>query len=296
MFFSPNVLLLDNDTLWQTFLRSDIKDYASFKTTLATQPEQLKLELEALSVYLQSQAPQDPFEWHLFDFLCVLGAIFAFCSGFDGMVSVVFVVFPQLFVGLAIVLGVISAICALGIFLARDRLSIAEALGLDIETTTDKVDQYLFKIQKFYHHHSIQKLASRDRSNLQDLIDEYQVLTELLNHKQVLNSRRMQDIDVNLQSNIVLLIGAIILFSDGFFVGQSVGLFFANFLMSNPFILTLITGVGIGLCGLACYLYVERPSLNKFLYGVLFTNQVETELRLAETQDDVRHLGFGLAV
>lgn len=296
MFFSSLAgCVVDEKSLWKTFMHHPDKSFEGFQKWLLFQPERLKEEIKDLHGYLLQQRPQNTFQWHLFDFLCVLGTIFAFCSGFDGLVSVLSMAFPELFFGFSIALGVISALCALGIFLARDKLSIADALGLEIETTQDEVDQYLFKIQRYYHIQSEKKLSDHDKEALSEWIDEYRILVHLLDTRYALNKKRMNDIDVYLQSNIVILIGGIILFSDGFFVGQSVGFFVANFIMCNAFILTLSLGLGIGFCGLASYLYVERPSLERFLYGVLFTNQEEAEKRLTETQNDLSYLGFGLS-
>jgi hypothetical protein len=295
MFFKASHLQLQSpSSLWEDFYTSKIEhNYSEYKTFLSQHPDRLKAEMAAINLYLQNLEPQRPYQWYLFDFLCGLGMVLAFCGGFDGMVSVISMLMPELFLGFSIALGVISAICALGIFLARDKLSIAEALDLELETTDDQVDLYLFKLQRFYHTQSLEKLKNQDYQDLKDLTAEYQTLERILQGKQSANLSRMEDIDVNIQSAIVMIIGGIIMFSDGFFVGQSVGMFFASLLISNMFALNLTLGLLVGLCGLASYLYVERLSLSKFLYGVIFTNQEETEERLSKTQEDLRILRFG---
>jgi hypothetical protein len=293
---ASNFQLQTSTSLWEEFCALDSeKDYISYKRFLLQYADRLKQEMEAFNLYFQNLESQSTYQWYLFDLLCGLGMVLAFCSGFDGMVSVITMVMPQLFLGFAIALGVISAICALGIFLARDKLSIAEALGLELETTADQVDIYLFKLQRFYHAESQRKLHEQDHQDLNELYQEYQAVEKILEGKQLANQSRMEDMDVNIQSGAVMLIGGIIMFSDGFFVGQSVGMFVASLLVSHMFALTLTLGLVVGLCGLASYLYVERPSLSKFLYGVIFTNQEETEERLTKTQEDVRILRFGVS-
>ena len=293
---ASNLQLQTPKSLWEEFYDlNGEKNYIAFKAFLLQHAVRLKQEMAAFNLYLQNLESQLPFQWYLFDLLCGLGMVLAFCSGFDGMVSVITMVMPQLFLGCAITLGVISAICALGIFLARDKLSIAEALGLQLETTADQVDLYLFKLQLFYHVERQKKFMKKDHQDLQELHQEYQTVEKILEGKQLVNQSRMEDMDVNIQSGAVMLIGGIIMFSDGFFVGQSVGMFLSSLMISHICALTLTLGLVVGLCGLASYLYVERPSLSKFLYGVIFTNQEETEERLAKTQEDVRVLRFGLS-
>jgi len=178
---ASNLQLQTPKSLWEEFYDlNGEKNYISFKAFLLQHSPRLKQEMAAFNLYLQNLESQLPFQWYFFDLLCGLGMVLAFCSGFDGMVSVITMVMPQLFLGCAITLGVISAICALGIFLARDKLSIAEALGLQLETTADQVDLYLFKLQHFYHVESQRKLIEQDHQDLNEFSQEYQTLKKMI--------------------------------------------------------------------------------------------------------------------
>ncbi len=245
-------------------------------------------EYEAELSLMRSITPINNHSWKLYYFLCISGAIYALCAGFDGMFSVLSVIFPQLHLGLLVGFCVLSALCASGIFIVRDKPSVMDALELPSKESCSVVDEYIFSLQRYMHLQSECLLDSEKLSSNVEYLGYLKKSTthlgDILADKKEHNSQIQQTWHVWLQSSLVVFIGGLLYFSDGFFIGQNVACLF----MSPSLMLNIYIAAAIGICALAAYWFVERQSLEYYLYGVLFTDQNLTVSMQTENHQDCR--------
>lgn len=245
-------------------------------------------ELSSMRSYNQVITPINNNAWKLYYFVCISGAIYALCAGFDGMFSVLSVIFPQLYLGLLVGFCVLSALCALGIFIARDKPSVMDALELPSKESCSVVDEYIFSLQRYMHVQSECLLDSKELSSnveyLGYLKKSTKHLGEILDNKKEINHQTQQTWHVWLQSSLVVFIGGLLYFSDGFFIGQNVACLF----MSPSLMLSVCISAAIGVCALAAYWFVERKSLQDYLNDELFTDQKLTVMKQTENYQDCR--------
>lgn len=281
--------------LWNKY-RASSKDqapYQAFKRLfdqqepldIATDIEFLKTEIAKL----KNVGPQavSVCTWLFYRMVCAAGALFAICSGFDGMISVLSMLFSQLFVGLIVFFAIISALSGLGVFIARDKPSIALQLGIDESSDASGVETYLCLLQQWLHLRKEQAVRNVEKDQLLAMKDELEALKKIFSAAIDANTQRIQSCVVVGISELVLLIGAVLFFSDGFFVGQAIGGFLAMVLHLNPVFCCFAMAILLATCALAAYCFVERPSLSSYLYGSIFTNQNKLEQQYQENEADI---------
>ena len=105
-----------------------------------------------------------------------------------------------------------------------------------------------------------------------------------MENKKEINSQIQQTWNVWLQSSLVVFIGGLLHFSDGFFIGQNVACLF----ISSSLTLNVCISTAIGVCALAAYWFVERKSLQDYLNDELFTDQKLTVTKQNENSHDHR--------
>jgi hypothetical protein len=282
---------LATEGLWKKYkLEHDmLSSYTCFKNyfqaqvskTAATNPE-----FYAMRAFNETSAHVNATKKYLFYLLCVAGGVYALCSGFDGMVAVLSVCFQELYIGLVIALGVLSALSALGIFIARDKPSILESLGLKSHQHQALIDEYIFSLQVYIHHKKqaiLHKTHAINDLEIEELKGSCLMLKDIFSEKKVINEETKNSWLVYLQVNFAMFVGGVLFCSDGFFVGENV----ANFFFSQSFNLGLTISLIVALFALASYCYVECSSLKEYLYDRLFTDHLMTCESLEELDDDL---------
>lgn len=258
------------------------------------------LETEIARLKQDTPKQQDTLRWIFYRMLCAAGALFALCSGFDGMISVLSMFFPQLYVGLIIFFGVISALSGLGIFIARDKPIIALELGINEPTDFSGIEAYLFLLQQYLHlkkEAAVRQARQADeqstplnpdvRDQLLEKKVQFKGLKKLFEAVRNLNQEHIESWAVFVKSQLVLLIGAVLFFTDGFFVGEAIGAFLAVILHLDPVFFCFTTALLLASCALAAYCFVERPSLEEYLHGSIFTNQTEFNEKYQQNEADL---------
>lgn len=212
--------------------------------------------------------------WGLYYLLCVAGGLYALCSGFDGMVSVLSLVVPQLFLGFVIFFGVLSALSALGIFIARDKPSIMESIELSHNPYHNLADEYIYNLHVYNSSKFDSKVNNRrNGAEFKHEKETAEILSVIFENKEKLNNKVKNSWFVQIKANVVMCIGGVLFFSDGFFVGENVAMFLGTLLSTNSFGLTLGISLVMGLFALAAYWYVERSSLRDYLYDNVSTDE-----------------------
>jgi len=280
---------LQDNALWAKYLAQDtLSTDGAYKRFCVFFSEKSAVsgyeELSLMREYNQTITPINNNSWKLYYFVCISGAIYALCAGFDGMFSVLSIIFPQLYLGLLVGFCVLSALCGLGIFIARDKPSVMDALELPSKESCSVVDEYIFSLQRYMHQQSERLLDSEELFNVVDLEKSTKHLGEILDNKKEINSQIQQTWHVWLQSSLVVFIGGLLYFSDGFFIGQNV----ACLLISSSLMLSICISAAIGVCALAAYWFVERKSLQDYLNDELFTDQKLTVTKQKENSHDCR--------
>jgi hypothetical protein len=282
--------------IWQTYCEQDqapsyhafarfIKEQCQEKEKKALFQAELKLLRDHAKLKKGSKV-----SWNLYYFLCVAGGIYALCSGFDGMVSVLSLLAPQIYLGVLIAFGLLSALSALGIFIARDRPSISDSLDLEHDPYHSMVDEYLYHVQMFNN----QAIEDKWRPN-PDIAREYetaQKLKQIFKDKKKLNCEKKSSIWVGLQSQLVMGIGAVLFFSDGFFVGENVALLLAPLLGPHVAAITLGLSIAMGLFALAAYWYVERSSLKDYLFNHVVTDEYLREEHAQKNKSNLKKISI----
>lgn len=245
----------------------------------------VKFEIYSMHAFNESLEHVDSTTRWVFYLLCIAGGVYALCSGFDGMVSVLSVFFQELYIGFILALAILSALSALGIFIARDKPSILESLGLKSHKYQSIIDEYIFSLQVYLHQKKQEILHKQilvDLEQIEDLKASSLLLKHMLLEKQDINEEIKHSWIVYLQSNFAMFVGGVLFCSDGFFVGENV----ASFFLSQSSTLGLGISVAVALFALASYCYVECSSLKEYLYDRLFTDQLMTHASLEEAKDD----------
>ena len=231
--------------------------------------------------------------WGLYYLLCIAGGLYALCSGFDGMASVLSLVVPQLYLGFVVFLGVLSALSALGIFIARDKPAIMESIGLSHNPYHNLVDEYIYSLQIYnssQFQSKVQKNEQGTEFNNEKKIAE--ILSAIFENKEELNTKVKNSWFVQIKANVVMFIGGVLFFSDGFFVGENVAMFLGTLLSTNSFGLTLGISLLMGLFALAAYWYVERSSLRDYLYDNVSTDECLRKDAAETNTKNLSLLGF----
>jgi hypothetical protein len=265
------------------------QDITSLKTTVSTPDNQLSSALK----------------WFVYRILCLAGAIYAVCSGFDGMITVLEILCPHLYIGLMVTFGVVSALSGLGIFIARDKPSIAQELAIKESSKCSDLDEYLFLLQQYLHLKKTMMLKLVQNSDQggdsklkEDIITflnqqhEFEKLQAIYQDVISIQEQRVNSWEVFLESQLVLLIAAVLFFSDGFFVGEAIGNFLSSFLHINPVFFTFGMALLLACCALASYCFVERPTLKEYLEGTLFTKQSIFQTKGKELSADLDFIRF----
>ena len=139
-------------------------------------------------------------------------------------------------------------------------------------------------MQEFIHKRKYQvDIKSMYQLNLQ--------LNQLLEEKKRMNQYIQNRLSVVLFSDFVVLVGGILFFSDGFFIGENV----ASFFLSHSIMLSLGLSFSIAIFALAAYWYVERTSMRDYMYNEFFTDQKMTVETLSKSQEDKEIFQFALA-
>jgi hypothetical protein len=276
------------DSVWNRYLITHTNNinYISFIEFVKQDSitAQFKQEVANMRLFEKQHNQLEKASWNLFYLLSLAGGVYALCDGFDGMVSILNAVLPQLSQGLVVAIGALSALSALGIFIARDKPNILDSLGLDSPKYKNVIDEYIFSMQVFIHKRKYQvDTQSIYHLNLR--------LNQMLEEKQRMNKDIQNSLSVVLFSDFVLLVGGILFFSDGFFIGENV----ASFFLSHSIMLSLGLSFSIAIFALAAYWYVERTSMRDYMYNEFFTDQKMTVEKLSESQEDAEIFQFALA-
>lgn len=236
------------------------------------------------------ESDSDSIQIFLYKTLSIFGGIYAFFAGFDGMLSVLSILFPELSISLMISLGLVASFSALGVFLARDRMAIAEALEISEVQKLDMFNDYLFSLEKYYAY-----LFNQTFENPQDLeifchIKDLELLKEFFNQKSEINHQIILQPSSYFQAQSLIGVGAILFFSDGFFIGQGLVAILAQFLMVNSTPLILSLSIILGLMALSAYWFVERPYVEKYLYQELLTDESKVQECLQRLDKELKVL------
>jgi hypothetical protein len=276
---------LADDSIWNRYLtQSNNLSYITFIEFVRKDSITEKFKQEISNMRLFDKQHQQQASWNLFYLLSLAGGVYALCDGFDGMVSILNAVLPQLSQALVIAIGALSALSALGIFIARDKPNILDSLGLDSPKYKNVIDEYIFSLQVFIH----KRKYDLDTKKMYELNLK---LNQLLEEKQQMNQDIQKSLSVVLFSDFVLLVGGILFFSDGFFIGENV----ASFFLSHSIMLSLGLSFSIAFFALAAYWYVERTSMRDYMYNEFFTDQKMTGEKLTESREDTQIFEFALA-
>ena len=233
----------------------------------------------------------------MFHMVSTFGALCAIFAGFDGFVSVLTLLFPQLSLTCIIIFGIIAAICSFLAFIARDRQAIAEALGIHDYGTTNLSDSYVFAIEQYYHTNFIKSLDKKDLAvEILPAIEYLRTIETYLEDKSKNNQQVITQPMNILITQSVIGIGAILLFSDGFFIGQGLGTFLSLlFVIHNP-LLIITLSVLLGVFALTVYFYVEKPYLEKYINNTLFTQENKVQESLERLKHNIAVLDNLLAL
>ena len=233
----------------------------------------------------------------MFHLVSTFGALCAIFAGFDGFVSVLTLLFPQLSLTCIIIFGIIAAICSFLAFIARDRQAIAEALGIHDYGTTNLSDSYVFAVEKYLHDEFIASLGKKNLVN--DMLPNIEYLKSIKTYLEDKSKNNQQVITQPMNILItqsVIGIGAILLFSDGFFIGQGLGTFLSLlFVIHNP-LLIITLSVLLGVFALTVYFYVEKPYLEKYINNTLFTQENKVQESLVRLEHNIAVLDNLLAL
>jgi hypothetical protein len=262
--------------------------FKTFSDSVSADLENVIKELDRIKKQSE-QVVNDSTQIALYKTLSVFGGIYAFFAGFDGMLSVLSILFPSLNTSLMISLGLVASFSALGVFLSRDRQSIAEALEIQEEEKLDTINDYLFSLEKYYRSLYIKSLKETDNFEIMEHLDSMLALRELLVNKSKLNEDLANQSMNYIQAQSVIGIGAILFFSDGFFIGQGLALLISQFLLVNSAPLVLGLSIFLGLMALSAYWFVERPYVETYLYQELLTDE-------KKVQESISHLDQELEV
>lgn len=237
-----------------------------------------------------SETNQPFLKWLMYQSLVVFGGVYAFFASFDGMSAVLLTLFPFINIGLLVAIGLVAAFSGLGVFLARDKMAIAETLEITEEYKLDLINDYLFHLERYYENRYLESLKTSDDLSILDNILYLKVLQDIFEDKSRLNQNIIRQPTSYIQTQMVLGIGAILFFSDGFFIGQSLALLISSFFAINSAALVLSMGIVIGLMALSSYWFVERPYVEKYLYQDLFTDESKVQLSLDRINNQLQHL------
>ncbi|MDQ5883687.1 MAG: hypothetical protein QG556_23 [Pseudomonadota bacterium] len=260
-----------------------------FSESIVQHLELVKLELNLLKEQ-HEQKLKDVWSWLLYKILSIFGGIYAFFSGFDGMIAVLSVLFPMLNLKLMILVGLVSAFSSLGVFLARDKLSIAETLNISKEIDGELLDDYLFYLSQHYNFLYQESFNNPKDLEILNFLVCIRILKSLLEEKSALNIIKIQSWLSQLQTHLILMIGAILFFSDGFFIGQGLALFLVQAFTLNASIWVLCLSIFVGLTALSGYWFVEKPYVEKYLYQELITDEEHVQQSLSRLDDMLKML------
>lgn len=249
----------------------------------------VKLELNQLKI-LHEKKFKDLWAWSLYKLLSIFGGIYAFFSGFDGMIAVLTVLFPMLNLKLMLLVGLVSAFSSLGVFLARDKLTIAETLNVSEEIDGELLDDYLFHLTQYYDGLYQESFSHPKDLEILKFLVCIRTLKHLLEEKSKINVIKIQSWLSQLQTYLILMIGAILFFSDGFFIGQGLALFLVEAFTLNASLWVLCLSIFVGLIALSGYWFVEKPYVEKYLFQELMTDEEHVQKSLSKLDDMLRIL------
>lgn len=233
---------------------------------------------------------KDLISWIFYKILSIFGGIYAFFSGFDGMIAVLTVLFPMLNLKLILLLGLMSALSSLGVFLARDKLAIAESFNISEVIEGSFLDNYLFLLENYYHDMYQASMACVNDLKIIEYLPYIRILKCLFEEKSKRNDLKIHSYMSQLQTQTIIIIGAILFFSDGFFIGQGLALFLVQAFTLNASILVLCLSIFVGLIASSGYWFVERPYVEKYLYQKLMTDEEHVQKSLLKLDDMLKIL------
>jgi hypothetical protein len=278
-----------NPFLSKYSLFKEPRTFAHFSQQVIVQQTDVSNELSALKQSF-SETNQPFLKWLMYQFLVVFGGVYAFFASFDGMSAVLTTLFPFINIGLLVAIGLVAAFCGLGVFLARDKMAIAETLEITEEYQLDLINDYLFHLERYYESLYQESLKETSDLSILDNIQYLKILKEIFEDKSRLNQNIIRQPMSYVQTQLILGIGAILFFSDGFFIGQSLALLISSFFALNSAALVLSMGIVIGLMALSSYWFVERPYVEKYLYQDLFTDESKVQASIERIDNQLQHL------
>jgi hypothetical protein len=262
---------------------------ADFAAYVVEQPTKVQEKLDQIKAECHED-DQTFLKWVLYRCLTISGGIYAFFAAFDGMSAVLTTLFPLISISALTALCLVAALSGLGVFLARDKFTIAEELNIKEELQVDLVNDYLFHLEKYYNQQYQKSLEDPNDLTILNHLQAIRNLKVLFDEKSNINQAIIGHSSSYAQTQMVVGIGAILFFSDGFFIGQSLAMYISPFLAINPAVLVLTLAIMIGFMALLAYWYCERPYVENYFYQDLFTDESKVKAALGRINQELNHL------
>lgn len=208
-----------------------------------------------------------------FEFLVVAGTIVAICEGFDGIASIlgIFPTVPALFIFLA---GVIFAALSVIVFRGFDMVTIAQNLGVNIETNHHLVSVFLAQVEQIDKLReaagflSFKTECSQDRKILRDLVAMLIIRYNALDAFREAYAAALHAPYLTTTKLLTSIISGVVFFGSGFFSGQSVALtgiyLFTSGVSALFWPIFAISSI-VGIAAFSIYWFVERPGLESLV-------------------------------
>lgn len=208
--------------------------------------------------------------------LTLAGVFLAICEIVDTLATVLSILtYPSailLMTGLACAIG--SVILSIVFFYGFNLAKISSNLGVSVVNVPKLLDAYFTQLQeikklaKTIQEYSLARLSVEDLDELEYIISlletRLQGLAEVGKQFDIaLHTSEMQTVKTLVSSVVGLLF-----FGNGFFTGQSLGLFFARFFMpavAPTFLPLALFSILVGLAAFSLYWYVEQERLEKLV-------------------------------
>lgn len=290
MLNSSEVWSEENSFFEKTYLISKQQNtLANFAKSIEANRTLVEKELHALKLICHEEN-QSILKYILYRCLTVFGGIYAFFASFDGMLAVLTALLPMMHMALMISLVLLAAFSGLGVFLARDKITIAEALDISEEYRLDLMNDYLFHLAKYYDKQFLTSLDDLENLEILQRISHIRAIKELLLNKSEVNKEIISKPANYIQTQLMITIGAILFFSDGFFIGQGLALCLAPLMCINPILFIFVAGIILGFMALSAFWFVEKPYVERYLYQDLFTDESNVQASLERISNHLKNL------
>lgn len=200
-----------------------------------------------------------------FHFLVLAGTLLAFCGGFNGITTLLtFLSVPAL---LSTVIGIVFSLVSIAFYYGTDINELSEQLGVKYAKSQQLIDAILQQIQHisnlrkdiekaYIHCHTLSELKTLHQL-VSTLIKQYGNIAEIAKDCQdALDSPYLK-----LAKGIATVIRGVLIFSSGFFAGQTVSLALGSLFLptiSVTFWPIVVASIAIGLAALGIYCLIQH--------------------------------------